>query len=227
MWNYYANGHKGFLIELKGRFNEYDIFRRLDGEISPIKRIEYVPIFQISIPQITDATGASFSIQEFNEKLFYTKTDRWSYEQEYRLVLDKKVLEARQKSADENGIILEIPPDMISSVTFGALMSKSDKENIAKLLEGTGIALQQAVIIPDEIGDDGKSGLILVLPEQDENWIVDMDYFFTRKQLLLEIMDKTCYREVGSIKDLPYYHAFQKDTEYLYENLLKTNVKNG
>lgn len=226
MWNNYGSGHKGFLLEFKQDFNLHEVFKSLNNEVYPIKKVNYVEQYVINIPEISNDNG-QFSIKNFNEKYFYDKTKRWEYEKEYRLVRNLKDLNkpVRTKGSYrelEKVYKINLPFEVIDSITFGAHMSLENKKMIIENLKDYKINYFQAFIYKDEYDEFGDAGRVELLHIQNHNIL----------KTIYEILPQSCSIErqeyknrtivdIKSIKELPYYQHYGKLVEEMYTNMLK------
>jgi len=111
LWAHYSSSHKGFCIE-------YDLEKLEQHAIGapPIKKLS---VDYKKLPQsitVKDISNDSLLI-----KLFSTKSKRWEYEEEIRLIFASFGLKKYHEST-------------LSSIYFGINMSASDKETIIKTL---------------------------------------------------------------------------------------------
>ncbi|MDQ7838393.1 MAG: DUF2971 domain-containing protein [Thermodesulfobacteriota bacterium] len=109
MWSHYANHHRGFCIG-------YDCcegtkFRELAHEVR----------YEDSVPSLTVADFAPPDNEEALDALWLTKAKCWSYEQEWRVMMNEgdKAYQA---------------PSSVVSVIFGARMPESDRIMVAQAL---------------------------------------------------------------------------------------------
>ena len=72
MWSRYANGHKGFLLGLKGDFNKHPSMRAKDGTEREVRKLRYVAEYVINVDDLVNADGV-IRFADFNEELFYTR----------------------------------------------------------------------------------------------------------------------------------------------------------
>lgn len=229
MWNYYANGHKGFLIELKEDFNENEKFKSYNNEIYPIKEVNYFPIFEFNLLDIVDKKTNTFSIEDFNNILFYSKTTRWKYEKEYRLVRRLKDFQPEGEIDDKKLYLGELPFEVIKSVTFGACMSSKDKKNIINNISGTKIKIQQAAIFNDFVGEDGKTGKVSLLAGNKKT---DIDTYVNNNIWTFEEKKFSNYynkkeKEINTtIEKLPYYNGFESEVLDMYKFLRDKFLRN-
>ena len=77
MWSHYASGHKGAVIEVEISDSEKELFR-----------IIYTPFQSVFTENI--------QAEEDMRHIFSGKTEEWKYEQEYRLITEKKYFDLEQ-----------------------------------------------------------------------------------------------------------------------------------
>jgi len=229
MWNYYANGHKGFIIELKPDFNNHESFKSKDKEIYPINAIDYIDKFEIDIAKLSNGEGR-FKLENFNKKFFFQKTNRWEYEQEYRLVRSLKDFgkEFNHSSGyrEEKVYCGELPFEVINSITFGAHMSKENKKIIIETVKGTDINIFQALVNKNELDEYGKLGKITLF-HIDSNKKMNM-----MKQMAPQLLsfDGEFIAEketviLDKIEDLPYYNFYKEIVMEMFENRKKSTME--
>ncbi|WP_346859510.1 DUF2971 domain-containing protein [uncultured Draconibacterium sp.] len=123
MWSHYSNNHTGFVVGLEtdSLFNDYDF-----DYIEPI-------VYQTQYPTIS---GVDESTEQFHKK-FFSKSDLWSYEMEWRI--SKNHIEKR---------IVKFRKETISQLIIGCCSNKEQTNKIVKLGRnnfGAGIQIFKAV----------------------------------------------------------------------------------
>ncbi|MBN2138313.1 MAG: DUF2971 domain-containing protein [Sedimentisphaerales bacterium] len=208
MWSRYANGHKGFLLEVEPDFNEHECMLSKDGSEYPIREVTYVEEYAINMGELADAQGW-IAQERVNEILFFTKTSRWKDEKEYRMVRDLSDDSGwKAKGAtyhrDQDGIYLfDFSLDCIESVTCGAFMPVEKKSKIMDACQGSGIQFLQAIIIRDEKDSEDKPGKVRLIPIDQFSDFLGMAYFITEKKYIEE--QKKPPIPLNSLAGLPYY----------------------
>jgi hypothetical protein len=101
MWSHYADQHKGLCLEFD-TMRGIDVFR----DALPIR---YTKTF----PQID---GFKFGSSELVEPILLTKSEHWSYEQEWRII----------RVPDGRGVVT-LPPESLTAVIIGARISEKDE----------------------------------------------------------------------------------------------------
>ncbi len=114
MWGHYANSHKGFCIgfdtlKLKKFINEK--FHNGRGDLHEVEYKSEVPIFDSYVDQS--------KIKDYSKSRFITKFQHWSYEDEYRIIIDKMANQA-----------IKIPKNIYKEIIFGYKMSELHRKEI-------------------------------------------------------------------------------------------------
>ena len=140
MWSHYANSHKGFCIG----FNVYRLLSFTSEYLYKKKGLS-IALFKVTYPSEYPIIN-SFALEQ-TDKLpsITTKSDVWSYEHEYRLILLNK---ANHKE--------ELPKDIIRRVILGCKISSEDKKDIINILKNRkdAIHLYQAKLSENKYGLD-------------------------------------------------------------------------
>lgn len=108
MWAHYANNHQGFCVG----FDSPLLFKEF-GVGSEI-------IYSENYPRLSPLTDTLDMMRE----MLYTKADYWDYEIEYRIT--------KMNFANK---IIKMPIQTIKEVIIGYKMSKSDKEDLVKIVK--------------------------------------------------------------------------------------------
>ena len=224
MWNMYSNGHKGFLLEFYPNFNEQPSLRTIDKkEFYLIKPVKYVKENYVNINEVIKSHNLK-SFDYIYNHLFYTKSNRWIEECEYRIVRPLSDLPyfkpaIRYPNRDEEVYLFDFSLDCIKSVAFGAHMSIENKKCIYEKCLSRGIQFFQEIIIKDEIDKKGIEGKINYLSVGESKQIPTSKFFDMMPQFFCVTKNEfTNYNEVKLIKnlsELPYY----KDNEEVINNL--------
>lgn len=135
MWAHYADNHTGVCIE-------YDIFNsRLFENCHPILYIKHAD-FTEDINKIDDNKRNKLKLLE---EPFLKKSYDWSYENEWRVLLNKKRLSMVSKRYDLSNFIIKrndlcfIKFPKPSAVYIGLKISQSDEKEIKKICQNRGI----------------------------------------------------------------------------------------
>jgi len=150
MWAHYANNHTGICIEFDATayfFNgQYkDSCKGLFGDgttpdpyetIGELKEVHYSkkrPLF-IDPSELSNYTD-----------FWFTKSEDWSYEEEYRILLP--VEHAVEHETDKGNIwVYSIDKKNIKSVILGCQMTKKTKDELYSICSSLGIKLREAFV---------------------------------------------------------------------------------
>jgi hypothetical protein len=131
MWSHYADGHRGFCIGFSRAYFEDLIansWQKLSivggGEVdySASPRYQNVIIDYIKNCRCTKKKSSDDLIEQVLISIINSKSDKWSYEMEYRMVRFSKGL-------------LSIQPEAIKEIIIGQKSSSSDKAMLLSILE--------------------------------------------------------------------------------------------
>ena len=127
LWAHYGNSHTGFCIE-------YDL--DLLVETYPSDQVYHFPvIYSKHIPEIgitdVERKGGISIIQKFAGN----KSERWKYEEEYRIIIDKSGKHPYDYKA-------------VKAIYFGLRMDDTQKNELMNRLKGRGIKYRQIKQIP-------------------------------------------------------------------------------
>lgn len=113
LWSHYAKGHKGFCLEFDTNFPPFQ------GSEIDIQEVKY----ETEYPSASSASAVIGGKIWINPLI--TKSNEWSYEHEWRLIVDK------------GSTFFNYDPKALTSVYFGCLMPNDDKEKIVQILKGS------------------------------------------------------------------------------------------
>lgn len=119
MWAHYADNHTGFAV---GFNTETDFFFRRSNDPKLCGELTNV-IYSDTSPTVYFDPG----IMEIPKELFFTKTTKWSYEREWRMI---RMLSAADDVVEDKIHLFKVDPESVVSVTFGQKFPESDKEAI-------------------------------------------------------------------------------------------------
>lgn len=204
MWSHYADGHSGFMIELKEDFNEHSVFKSTDGSSIPLKKVSYTDRYEINVLDLNDGSGC-VDDERFKEKLFFTKVSRWRFEKEYRMV---RLLSDLGKKVELNAVhLFDFPRELIKSVVFGAYMTVENKRQIVQALNNVDVDFLQSVILRDQCDASGVCGKMHLMPLAQEK-IPEVLTWNNREDFVVEARWAESLNKVIELKDasqLPYY----------------------
>lgn len=131
MWAHYSSNHTGFVIE----FNETHSFFLKGPEMTGdgLKKVHY----SITRPEITlldPARGEMENLLKWLNDIFCVKSERWQYEQEWRMIVPLRRCQNVISSEQTNVYLFKIPKSCITGIILGCRMSNSDKERILNVL---------------------------------------------------------------------------------------------
>jgi hypothetical protein len=113
LWSHYSNGHKGYCIE----FDYGEIKKYLDSnEIGALEPVVYSNDYPAR-------TYASVDPLENIKSIIFTKSKKWAYEKEYRLLIP---------NMDNNPTL---PLTCIKSIYFGVKISDADYSKMMDLID--------------------------------------------------------------------------------------------
>jgi hypothetical protein len=217
MWNLYANGHQGFLLEFKADFNRDPCMQGMEGEVCDVREVTYVKPYAFDVEELVNESD-DIKIEVFNKRLlFYKKSIRWAKEDEWRMVRPLK------DSPDwkDNGDAVELDRRLytfdfrlncIQSVTFGACMCPKTKDRIRELCQETDIQFFQAMILRDMFDPSGHQEIVkryLIEPKHFDDVYGSRDY-----PMIFDFAGlQKAYRDpiqLTNISLLPYYKNNKK-----------------
>jgi hypothetical protein len=123
MWAHYGCSHEGFVIEFdpKAAF-----FNQRRSELDEFRHLRPV-IYSSTRPTLTFSQAKDLSA-------LLTKSDHWTYEKEWRMMLDLEDASAVIPVGDKRFHLFEFQPETIRSVIFGARMAERKKMEILDLI---------------------------------------------------------------------------------------------
>lgn len=128
MWSHYAEYHKGFCIE-------YTI-----DETSPLQTMAKPVKYTHEYPSLSVKNLPAGVTENFLDVCLYTKAKQWSYEKEWRAIMDV------------GGKLYEAPAP-VSAIIFGARMPEAHKRDIYEILRHTpGIEFREAFLLENTFG---------------------------------------------------------------------------
>lgn len=119
MWSHYGDSHKGFCIEFEVDESEFKgkLFK-VDYESEP----KNYPKNLMSLPS---DEKISFMIN-----VIKTKDDIWSYEDEYRLILDFKNIEPEQANSTPPLYTMTLRPKYVLRIIFGCMCDQKNIDDV-------------------------------------------------------------------------------------------------
>ncbi len=119
MWAHYANSHAGFVV---GFDTETDFFYRRANDPKTCGELSNV-IYSDTAPTVYVEPG----VMEIPKELFFTKTTKWQYEREWRMI---RTLAAANSVVGAGIHLFDVPPESIVSVTFGHKFPEQEKNQV-------------------------------------------------------------------------------------------------
>jgi Protein of unknown function (DUF2971) len=134
MWSHYANNHSGLVLG----FDETNEFFRSPRHGQPddaggarkvkysSERPKFDPLIDMSlIDDLTDEDAISFF-----DKMFFTKSQEWDYEEEWRMIKGLKRADRILELPTENVYLFSIPPSCIVSIILGQRMDSETRQQV-------------------------------------------------------------------------------------------------
>jgi Protein of unknown function (DUF2971) len=143
MWAHYASEHQGFAVEFDADhpwFNQ-KIAARDFGEVGTAREVRYSKFRPTIVTKRLDVDA------------FLTKSDDWSYEQEWRMLMPLKRADKTVPALSHAVHLFAVPAEAITGVIFGALMGTAERARILSSLKSPTlkhIKRYQAVLSPRE-----------------------------------------------------------------------------
>jgi Protein of unknown function (DUF2971) len=222
MWSHYANGHKGFLLELKVSSKIKPALQLEEGLSLRAHNVKYVTDYTVNLDRLSQGRN-KIPFYKIRDAIFLKKIKNWKYEREYRIIRQLDECETyqpppeRKSYRDKKGVYLfPLSMNCISSVIFGVHTSKEIKREIIELCKNTSIVFMQTVIYND-------IGKINFLPVEHfgtiENYLSLLPQVFTcdsieenhRKPIIVSSLDK-----------IPYVNSQRNDWESYYKKKMDT-----
>jgi len=123
MWAHYANSHQGFVIEFDSSHKYFNQKITENDELRHLRKVSYSekrPDIRINKLDGFDAGVAAF----------LTKSNDWSYEKEWRMLLPLECSDKQIMSSPYNRYLFKVPFSAISSVIIGARATQNTIDNI-------------------------------------------------------------------------------------------------
>lgn len=224
MWSKYANGHKGFLLELKPSFTKLACMQSKNGNEYIVKKVKYVKKYSLNLEKLVDENG-DFLIENLKDIIFYSKSYRWKNEDEYRLVrpfsdiLGYKPLKNRPHR-DKKVYLFDFSLECVKSVVFGAGMSNKNKRYIAKQCSKYDIELYQEYILRNKYDEQKSFGDVRII--NINKFPSRKEFFNMRPYTFIQDRDKIILEDpvkLEKLEDLPYYGGNEKVVSAIYKNL--------
>lgn len=232
MWSRYANGHKGFLLELKADFDKHPCMRGKSGKVYEVREVTYVDQYAINVDDLVDEHG-NIPFDTYNEQVFFTKTSRWEHEMEYRMVRPLQDHPTWSPKSDrthrdrESCYLFDFSLDCIQSVTFGACISMKNRRRIKEACKGTGIDFLQAIAVRDQKDRQNLPVCVKLVPEASFPRLLEMtdaDFIVDEENMPGRLAPPL---EIPQLSVLPYYEGYEGWITQYYENRKKRKGKHS
>jgi hypothetical protein len=232
MWSRYANGHKGFLLELKADFNKHSCMRGRNGEVYQTRKVEYMDEYAYVVEDLIDEHGNIYR-DTFNSRMFFSKSSRWDDENEWRMVrplADHKWWHPKTDFAqrDREKYLFPFSLDCIQSVTFGACMSPQNRRKIVDVCKGTKIEFLHAMIMKDRRDSCGRQGIVTRNRIEDIGDLSDVPDVGVMCEGWSDDEEDEVHKppiQVVSLSELPYYVGDEKRVEQYYNNAKLAGIR--
>ncbi|WGV18599.1 DUF2971 domain-containing protein [Pseudomonas putida] len=123
MWAHYGCSHEGFVLEFDPEASFFHQRRSEKDEFRSLRPVIYSP----TRPTLTFADAKDVSP-------LLTKSDHWSYEQEWRMMVDLNDASVVLDAGEKKFHLFDFPASAIKSVIFGSRMSQTKKHRILELI---------------------------------------------------------------------------------------------
>jgi hypothetical protein len=230
MWSKYANGHKGFLLELRPDFINHPCMRSKSGNKYRIQKVKYVKEYFLDIEKLSDDSG-NLHLSKLQDEVFYKKAYRWKHEKEYRVVRPFSDMPSynpltNHPHRDSEIHLFDFSLECIKSVVFGACTSSENKRLIAQECDKYNIDLYQSFVLRNQHDGLESFGDIIIANIKNISHLDDFfnmkPYYFIRDAIEHDITNSL---EINRIEDLPYYEGNENVINTLYNDLLKVLKK--
>lgn len=131
MWSHYANNHSGLVIAFDETHEFFTARRSEPDEIGGLHKINYTierPTFDVLVePNLEEP-------RVWMEKLFFTKSREWEYEQEWRMVKSLKDATKVIENTEGNIHLYSLPPTCITGIILGQKMTANARSEIIEFV---------------------------------------------------------------------------------------------
>jgi hypothetical protein len=145
MWSHYADQHRGFLLAFNARHPFFDQRRSSDDEFHHIRKVRYA-----------DERPTTTAIGLLGPHTLLTKSAEWTYEQEWRMLVEFERFPHRVLPAAADVHLVQLPRSCIVGVVLGCRMARDRAEAIADVLAGdrryAHVDVRQASLDPKKFG---------------------------------------------------------------------------
>jgi hypothetical protein len=134
MWAHYADKHMGFVVEYAPEHPWFDRRRGPDDEFFRLRQVHY-----------QTERAAVVATQTSGEELMLTKSEEWSYEKEWRVVLPLEGCVVKAQDAHHGVPVhaVQVPREAIRRVILGCRMSPEARRVVIE--RAAGLPIHEAV----------------------------------------------------------------------------------
>ena len=128
MWSHYAGNHSGFVISFDESHSFFTARKSENDTLSGLHKITYAS----ERPSLS-------SLEELEKSwvpLFFTKSEDWKYEKEWRMVRALKEATKVIENPAGNIYLFDSPPTSITGIIFGCQMSNECRAEIMDFIKG-------------------------------------------------------------------------------------------
>lgn len=135
MWAHYTDDHTGFVIAFDEKHPFWDQRKSPKEIIGVLRKVRYSKERpEVTVFDMNKVKQDEQGLMQWAEDLFWTKSDHWQYEQEWRMAYTLR--DCPNKIVGDKDICLfPIPTECIASVIMGCRMSDTDKQRIRDLIK--------------------------------------------------------------------------------------------
>lgn len=134
MWAHYADSHQGVAIVFDQNHNFFQQKGHLAEQLRKVREVRYEKVR----PKFTELLAQNIN-DIFNKKLlealFFTKSEIWAYEKEFRCIRPLKEADSVAKVSNKEIHLYNFPADALQGVIFGSRCTKDDQGVILELVE--------------------------------------------------------------------------------------------
>ncbi len=230
MWSRYANGHRGFLVAFKSDFNLQTCMKSKGNEEYPINEVTYVDDFDINVDELINEEGKILK-EDVRKELFFKKTSRWDYEEEYRIVRPLKDCDyyeppiKKTSYRDSSVYLFDFSLDCIESIVYGAHMSNENKKLIDLCCKKYKIDFSQALVVKDEKDRFGKIGKVIFHPLGDSPIGGKINDLSPAGFSVDRLEEMRTFKNIEELNELPYYKNNEQYCKDLYA-IKEKNINN-
>jgi hypothetical protein len=167
MWSHYADSHRGFVIEFDSTHSFFDQRKTDSDDLRQLQKV----IYSENRPTITVMNLAASAI-------FLTKDVKWSYEQEWRMVVPLSDADKHFSVAPHDVYLFNIPRGAITGIVLGSNSSKELEESILKALDSSpeyrNVRVRKAVLSDQDYGIADEQYVLRYDPEALQRLLVDL-----------------------------------------------------